>query len=445
MNKTLATIFENKKLWALIGVMALLIVIGIANIMGSKQGSLSVGNEVEEERREIKNNRVIYLRNQALVKINFLEQYEECYNPASNISRVCSETSRTVVSHDYLNPEAEEAYKDIEVADNADLTATILLFMKTAKTKNLDFKYTELIADWDSLNDYKELIINDEEYDKSMPVVATFMESISEENLLEEKEARMFTVTFDSKGGSKVNSQAILEHGRVNPPKNPTRKNYEFVEWQLNGQKYDFQKEVLEDLTLVAVWKESAITTTEASTNPEPTTSTTEPQEKPASSIDNINLNENIQVQEVTESHNGYLFGSNVGELFASYLNNHTLNRNNLDDETYNSLFNQIIFTEEAYNTLKNNFAKLTSTRGIKTFSYEIKDHLISYTYTYLAIKDSSALKDSLTSISSSLKNDIKTSLSNAYDFGSSKTDNGSYKVLDENICSEYHLSCNRW
>ncbi len=63
-----------------------------------------------------------------------------------------------------------------------------------------------------------------------------------------------FTVKFNSTGGSKVADQSVAKGGVVKEPKVPTRSGYAFVEWQLDGNKYDFSTKVTESFTLDAVW-----------------------------------------------------------------------------------------------------------------------------------------------------------------------------------------------
>ena len=62
-------------------------------------------------------------------------------------------------------------------------------------------------------------------------------------------------VTFDSNGGSTVKSQKVVDGKVVSIPTKPTRKGYKFVEWQLNGEAYNFTSIVKENLTLVAIWE----------------------------------------------------------------------------------------------------------------------------------------------------------------------------------------------
>ena len=65
-----------------------------------------------------------------------------------------------------------------------------------------------------------------------------------------------YTITFDSNGGSNVTSQTVYEGSKATKPSNPTKTDYDFVEWRLNGNKYNFDTAVTGNITLVAEWKE---------------------------------------------------------------------------------------------------------------------------------------------------------------------------------------------
>ena len=71
------------------------------------------------------------------------------------------------------------------------------------------------------------------------------------------KEAQTYTVSFDSNGGSSIKDVTVTEGTKVSKPTNPTRKDYDFVEWQLNGKTYNFSNVVTSDITLKAIWEES--------------------------------------------------------------------------------------------------------------------------------------------------------------------------------------------
>ena len=62
------------------------------------------------------------------------------------------------------------------------------------------------------------------------------------------------TVSFDSNGGSNVVSQVLKNGEKASEPEKPTKENSEFVEWQLNGVKYNFENTVTSNITLIAKW-----------------------------------------------------------------------------------------------------------------------------------------------------------------------------------------------
>ncbi len=69
---------------------------------------------------------------------------------------------------------------------------------------------------------------------------------------------KKFTVTFDTAGGSAVDSQSV-EYGScaTRPESDPTREGYTFEDWMLDGKSFDFKTPVTSDLKLIASWKET--------------------------------------------------------------------------------------------------------------------------------------------------------------------------------------------
>ena len=65
-----------------------------------------------------------------------------------------------------------------------------------------------------------------------------------------------YTVTFDSRGGSKVPSQRVEKGETATKPADPTRDGFEFLGWyDENGVRWFFDQEITEDTTLYAAWK----------------------------------------------------------------------------------------------------------------------------------------------------------------------------------------------
>ncbi len=73
----------------------------------------------------------------------------------------------------------------------------------------------------------------------------------------EEENPKYFTVTFDSDGGTDVNTQDIKEGELAYfSPLTPLKENYVFQYWSLDGKEFNFDTPITEDIILVAVWEE---------------------------------------------------------------------------------------------------------------------------------------------------------------------------------------------
>lgn len=63
-----------------------------------------------------------------------------------------------------------------------------------------------------------------------------------------------FEVSYDSVGGSAVDSQLVISGYSASVPYNPTKDDYTFVYWMLDGVQYNFATAVTQDIELVAFW-----------------------------------------------------------------------------------------------------------------------------------------------------------------------------------------------
>lgn len=66
----------------------------------------------------------------------------------------------------------------------------------------------------------------------------------------------IYTVRFETEGGTTYPEQFIEENGKVVQPSEPVRDGYKFVEWQVDGNPYNFDNPVTSNLTIVAKWEE---------------------------------------------------------------------------------------------------------------------------------------------------------------------------------------------
>ena len=77
-----------------------------------------------------------------------------------------------------------------------------------------------------------------------------------------------YVVTFKDEDRHTLGKQLVEPNGTATAPTAPTRKGYTFVEWQLDGVKYDFSTPVTQDITLVAVWKKKEESTPSTPSTP---------------------------------------------------------------------------------------------------------------------------------------------------------------------------------
>lgn len=111
-------------------------------------------------------------------------------------------------------------------------------------------------------------------------------------------ENEIFTVKFNSDGGTVVSEQNIENGKKIEMPENPTKEGYNFIEWQLNGVKYDFDLPVTANLELVAVYEKIETETPTINTKP----STTNPSNNKPNNNGNNSGNKTTPSQPSTPS-----------------------------------------------------------------------------------------------------------------------------------------------
>ena len=87
-----------------------------------------------------------------------------------------------------------------------------------------------------------------ETYDFSTPVTGNVS--------LEADWLKYHAVTFDSDGGTPIDSQSVLDGEVATKPANPTKEGYTFKQWNLGNEEYNFLTPVHGDLELKAIYDE---------------------------------------------------------------------------------------------------------------------------------------------------------------------------------------------
>ncbi len=72
--------------------------------------------------------------------------------------------------------------------------------------------------------------------------------------LITNKKPITYSVTFETNGGSLIETQIVKKDDTVQKPLNPVKEGYVFDEWTYLGKTYDFNLKVVSDLKLVAKW-----------------------------------------------------------------------------------------------------------------------------------------------------------------------------------------------
>ena len=85
-------------------------------------------------------------------------------------------------------------------------------------------------------------------------VISIFLLALSGCEL--EKNENKYLVTFNTNGGTNVKQQLVLEGSTATIPVEPTKSGYLFAGWFLDGELYDFNKPVNDNLLLIAKWYE---------------------------------------------------------------------------------------------------------------------------------------------------------------------------------------------
>ena len=73
--------------------------------------------------------------------------------------------------------------------------------------------------------------------------------------------ANNIEVSFDSLGGTKVETIKVKKDSTIAKPEDPTKKGYTFISWMLDGEEFDFSTKITKNIKLTAKWKEDTSVT----------------------------------------------------------------------------------------------------------------------------------------------------------------------------------------
>ena len=284
-----------------------------------------------------------------------------------------------------------------------------------------------------------------------------------EETLSEE----YITVSFDTDGGSTIDSIVIKIGDTIKEPDIPTKDGYTFKGWYIKEEEFAFSKPITEEITLKAKWEENKEEKETPSTN---TNSHNSPNKNSTNNntpaTNKINLNNNISVTEYHISSGTincfyYMFVTNLQEVFPtaeiSKINNNPSEvdfwHTKQDRQSYEVSTEEINeylasgalkINTSAENNFKNilNKYKNGNYKGIANVSYTESNHRFTFTYDYISFNGLNVSSNGETA-----NKEIQGILASSTKFNGpcGGFDGYENQTLNEELCSKYHLDCGRW
>ena len=477
----------------------LIVIIGIIILLIIDPKGKHKEDETNNKPVAVEKIHTMYVKINPLVKLTFKETYTLCKDDDGK-EYACGEISTNVMDFELLNDDAKEFYKDLDFK-NKKLSDVLLTLCEEARKNNVGFESLEITTDSEVINHdtIVDYLKENNSLELDFTVYVNFKEYINETDILNNDQNNMVTVTFDSNGGSKVDSQTIKKGEMITKPSNPTRKGYIFVEWDLNNKVFDFKTNVFDNITLLAKWKKEESTSNPTENNNSETTSSktetnnnqtnndnnsgnnanenqssTTPSEnennqtdeelKITSTLEKVNLNDNILVHMLSQGLGvNYYYASNFQEVFKDYIYcnsktgicNRDINKSSVVEKVGEAGFQELIgkldFDTAKETEVKNAFASLEIPTGVSKehFHYAFENHELSIEFEELRIFEEEKYGTfgvSYNKLHRDFVIKINTILEDAYIVKLGYGDSGSdSELLTEELCQEYNINCARW
>lgn len=250
--------FKRTKRIVIISIILIILLIGAFCFLWFKKDNKSDKQTLK------KKTYIAYVKINPLVKLTF-----DSVCNRENDKGVCSKYTNKVTKMGLLNDDAKSIYKALEFK-NKSLNDVIASLILTAKDNNYDISNVSVTTNFNhDLDDISTSIKKKISASVEADVKITF----DYQNMIDEAKILVneskYTVTFDSDGGTSVEEQIVSKDNTVIAPDNPTKDGYTFVEWQLDGKKYDFNTKVVENIVLKARWEKVETDSNATKTNTE--------------------------------------------------------------------------------------------------------------------------------------------------------------------------------
>lgn len=422
----LKELFKNKKFLLVFSIIVILI---IALVI-----FLWLFNRETKELKENIYTSYLINENEILLKLEFKESYYECtrMGKVSACSDVTSEVTNVEVLVD----------TDVDL-DNLNLENTIIKFVNTLLDNDVDINDLVITSNYEFKDEFVTKL--KEKINSDINIYLDYQKNIDNFNT----EVNYYTITFDTAGGSSIDSIVVKENDTITKPNDPTKEGYTFLGWYIGDEEFNFEDLVKSDLTLVAKWEENKNSNSTGSSSGGTITNST----------NKINLNNNLSATVYTKSTGSqncffYLFADNLQDLYpdASYsaISNGTTrvtfwpgpaeddeNEISLDDLNNSNL----VFNSSRENALESTLKQYDNTPGFSLVSFNNDNHKISFEYEYITFNGLD-VADGTTA-----NKEVVNALKGAYLFqgpcgGYDASEN---ITVNEEICEKFNLDCDRW
>ena len=387
-----------------------------------------------KEKEKINENYIAYITvdNENALKLNIEKEYYEC----KKITRkyICSDIVNNIKNYELM--------KNDIIPENlikGSIEDLIKNYINYINENNIDIKNIIITSNYEFDSKFTAEIKN-----KNKNIFFEYDEKINDKNF----ETVYYTINYDSNGGTSIDSVVVKDGEKAPMPNGPIRDNYIFTGWYLNDEEYDFDTPVNEDITLVAKWEKNIDSSNngEASSNDD------------NSSISKINLNDNLNATVYYEDTGGktcffYMFIDNLQEVYPNAkITNYSKTIKHVtynpfeEKEDYELSDTDLANSNLKINTskeekLKNIFDKEQNAKGINIDKFEIINHRIYFTYSYITFNGLNIAGGT------KANQEITNALSGSILFQGPCGDSNYYKnvTVDEEICDEFNLVCGRW
>jgi len=452
---------KKKRLLICFCILVLLIVAGMLAFLLTNKNKESGNNITTQQNKTYE----MYVKINPLVKLVFNETFELCTDDSGK-EYACGSPENNIVDFELVNNDAKEIYNDLDFYGKT-INDVLVMLCDTARDNKIAFDKIDITSDYNNINNNEIMtyLQTHSKYNTLIEINIDIKEFINKDDLLTEEEKNQpkeYAITFNSDGGSKVASQLLKEGEKVTKPKDPTKAGYKFLYWAVDNKEYDFGSDVTSDLKIKAVWElvdESKTTTTTFKQTKESTTAKSTTADKYQSTFEKINLNENILVTEAYSSTmcGSYVYATNFDAIFG---NNDTYACDSCTYKTeaeLESLFSQLVFDTTKEQAASNNLKAIMNMK--KGFSDEkwssFENHKLQYTFHYLLF-GYNAMEGEFTH--NRFNDEMNANINDkAWAYEKKIVNTGDYYgggcgdapgepvLLTQELCNEYHLTCDRW